>query len=370
MHMMRSTLLLAGLLACGAASANSGRFFFDNDTFGGSDRYYTNAVRLEINHDRDYVPGWAEKVGLKDEDSGIFPLVGPDYTSARVGYWLAHYMYTSSDRDVVNPPLDDRPYFGWLVGGVTLERTNKADYGERLSVGVGVSGPSAKGDQLQSWVHEQRDISKPAGWDTQAGDEVTFDVSYTQTRKMTLWGKWDKQVDANGVAIPRDGENKFWGHFTTKDKDYLEFLPRVGLDVGTTFIQAHIGGQLRLGFDLPRDFGPSPIYPAAEPDAAEPAKPRQRGINGWNAYLLVDVDGRLVGRNASLDGPAYRGGGREVDKEPWVTEYRYGAVVTFPCGISTTYIFTTRDHEFEGQKFDQSYGSVQVSWDFDPPRDR
>lgn len=385
-----TVIVVAASLASGCASQSGGRFYFENDTFGGSDRYFTNAVKLEAYHPPDRHPGWVTWLGLGD--TRLFslkkvedPKEPGDVASARVGYFVSHYMYTASDRELVDPPKDDRPYAGWLNAGVSASRLLQDDRYQSVSASIGVIGPSAKADQLQSYVHDLRNISKPQGWHTQAKDEPSLDFAFDQRWRATLIGTGEKSG------------HELFGLSTRMTSNKVDLLPRVGINAGTTFDQVRFGMQLRIGKNLPVDYGAQPIDPtrdtpvspvdggpitpsvpkrpemppgAMSPEAAG-AVSREKAVSSasrnprsrWNAYAFIDTEGRLVARNRMLDGPLYRKG-RSVDSEPFVGEFRYGAVLDTPLNLSVAYIFVMRTHEFKEQEFDQSYGSVQFAWSF------
>src|SRR3546814_4711146 len=73
-------------------------------------------------------------------------------------------MYTPDDVALRNPPLDDRPYAGWLYGSVGLiaETGRRLD---QLELTLGVVGPASLTEQTQKLIHEITDSQEPRGWD-------------------------------------------------------------------------------------------------------------------------------------------------------------------------------------------------------------
>ncbi len=68
-------------------------------------------------------------------------------------------------------PLD-RPYAGWLYGGMAYRV--EADDGSELAFGLdlGCLGPCAGGEPTQKFLHRVLSQPKPLGWDTQMGSEA------------------------------------------------------------------------------------------------------------------------------------------------------------------------------------------------------
>src|SRR3546814_17295330 len=74
-------------------------------------------------------------------------------------------MYTPDDVALRNPPLDDRPYAGWLYGSVGLiaETGRRLD---QLELTLGVVGPASLAEQTQKLIHEITESQEPRGSDT------------------------------------------------------------------------------------------------------------------------------------------------------------------------------------------------------------
>ena len=94
---------------------------FENDLFYDTDRNYTNGVRASWLSGPDRTPAWALRAAR------WFPLF-PDGGTVRTSYAVGQNMYTPEDIALRDPPLDDRPYAGWLYGSIGLI----AETGRRL----------------------------------------------------------------------------------------------------------------------------------------------------------------------------------------------------------------------------------------------
>ena len=121
-------------------------------------------------------------------------------------------------------------------------------------------------------------------------------------------------------------------------------------------MQAAGGLILRVGRDLPDDYGPPRIRPSLPgSDFFVPT-----GAFGW--YLFAGVEERAVARNIFLDGNTFAHS-RSVDKNTWVGDFQYGIAVTVGATrIALTEINRTR--EFEGQQHPDSFGALTVGFRF------
>ena len=116
-------LLLAPTAAFAAEKAEKGilSLVLENDLFYNTDRNYTNGVRVSWLSAEDKTPEWVLRLADK------FPLF-PVGKAVRASYAVGQNMYTPEDITLRDPPLDDRPYGGWLYGSVGLI----AETGQRL----------------------------------------------------------------------------------------------------------------------------------------------------------------------------------------------------------------------------------------------
>lgn len=157
-------LLAVSILAAPAGAADAGlRELFargrptwtldiDNDSLlmNRDDGLYTSGLRISGNY------------RLRDGDG---------WRSA--GWRFGQQIHTAKDtqrRPAQLGPLD-RPYAGWLYGGVYY-RIERAD-GSELAFGLdlGCLGPCAGGRQTQRFLHRVLDQPQPQGWDAQLSNE-------------------------------------------------------------------------------------------------------------------------------------------------------------------------------------------------------
>lgn len=292
---------------------------YENDIFAGEDRYYTSGVRLTRVAEARQAPSWLESVARRF----------PGFDQAEVlPYSLAigHNIYTPAD--IVNPsfPPDDRPYAAWLH---VKFATGTIQHGgaDRVRVGLGIVGPAALGKQIQKTVHRAIDTDMPRGWDTQLRNEPTLLLGYDRFRRIL-----DRaQPDRFGFDLSLLG----------------------GITLGNAHTHASTGSFLRLGHNLPDDFGPPRITPAVSGSEYFRPEPKRH----W--YLYIGSEGRLVGRDLFIEGNSF-GGRKGVDARRMVGEL-FGGLVYTQGRFRAAYTHVWRSREFEGQLEAQDYGALSVS---------
>ncbi|MCA8970813.1 MAG: lipid A deacylase LpxR family protein [Planctomycetes bacterium] len=309
------------------------RAFVENDFFSidrRTDRYYTNGMRLEWNLPPSWTPGFV------DDLARSLPLFPSEPDEVSLGLSIGHQIFTPADITDPNPRPEDRPYAGWLYGGLTLrsldldEDAAQHDAIHVLELQLGVVGPSSAADRVQTEWHEWFDLRQPQGWQYQLRDEPGIDVSYTHARRLV-------HFDAKTVGIPFEGD----------------ILANVGGTLGTVHMQASAGGIVRFGFNLPRDFGIGTIQTSVGDAGQRDAPP---------LYVFAGAQGRAVAHNMFLDGNLAHSG-PSVDREPLVGELRAGAVIGLGP-VDLAYTFVVQSPEFRETRQSQQFGSLLLSISF------
>lgn len=327
MTAMRRWIWVAAALAaaCGATAGEDApraavTLIVENDLFAGLDEQYTNGSFLRYAPPRNDLPAlgrWA-----RDRAQGW---VGPADWQATYG--LGQAMFTPADITLVDPPLDDRPYAGFLFGTFALS----ADRGDRLdtvALDIGVTGPPSLAERTQVFVHRFAG-DDPNGWGTQLGTEVAFRALYEQHRRYGTGPRAD-----------------LWG---------LEFdmIPQAALAVGTLDVSATGALTLRAGEGLAKDYGP----PRVRRSVADVRRP---GGDAW--YLFAAAEARGVGRNLFLDGNTFRDS-RSVDPERLVGEFTAGASLEWR-GAVVSYTHAFRSPEFRTRDDWTQFGSLTLRLEF------
>ncbi len=298
-------------------------FYFENDgTFvkrnNATDRHYTNGVKITVAHR----PDWAARLAGR---LPFNPATGGQELKTAAGYAIGQQIYTPQDIQTTVLVPDDRPYAGWLYGGVYLQRATDAIL-DHFEVNLGVIGPSSQAESIQKQVHDLFDQTDPRGWDRQLGDEFAIDFVFQRKWKIPL--------------LTRDGARA------------VELIPQAGVTVGTVHRHANVGALVRVGVNLPDDFGPGRIE---EPAAATGRRSQKPG-----GYGFVRVGGKLVEHDTLLEGNNHRSS-HGVDPERLFGQVQVGFVV-FWGGVELGYSQTFDSRQFKGQRGKDSFGALTVAW--------
>ncbi|MET4807424.1 lipid A deacylase LpxR family protein [Limibacillus sp. MBR-115] len=296
---------------------------WENDTVADTDRHYTNGVMASLLSPQN------ETLGLPIELWDILPGHGED-DKRRVALHVGQSMFTPEDISVEALIPDERPYGGWLHGGISLVSETRNQL-RSLTLDLGVVGPYSLGDETQTFVHELVGAGEPKGWGNQIKNEPAILVAYQQKWRFhkALLPDWDIGVDV---------------------------MPHVTGAAGNVHTFAGGGATLRLGADLPGDFGP--LFNRPGEVGATLFRP-QRGFS-W--YLYAGTEGRYVLRNIFLDGNTFRDS-HSVDKKPFVADLQMGLALEFQQ-VRLSYSFVLRSPEFDEQEESDRFGSLNLTFKF------
>lgn len=153
----------------------------ENDvyTFKNTDRYYSNGI---LTHFR-FIPQKASFLGIRQGDS----------TKRIIDIELTQKFFTPVDLTLNDFEDFDRPYAGWLYGGLTIadfpKRNRRIEYGLEL----GVVGRASGAEAFQTWYHRNFGFPRPRGWDFQIPNEVAVNlkVEYNHQWALVKSGKLD-----------------------------------------------------------------------------------------------------------------------------------------------------------------------------------
>jgi lipid A 3-O-deacylase len=289
------------------------------------DRHYTHGIKLA------YIGGDRDMTNLTSWVNPLF-FWGHQPLPGNFGFVAGQSMYTPEDILETKPILTDRPYAGWLYGGLVYQRRNEhsAHYAtmENFELNIGIVGPDSEADDTQILIHTWEfpdDI--PAGWGNQLHDEAGFLLKYAR-----LWR-----------FSPTDTTARF-----------VDVLPRVGLEVGNVAVIATAGMAVRLGWNLPPDFGvptiESPVSVNGGMNAHTPL---------FSCYVFVGADGSYVAHDITLDGNTFCSS-QSVEKYNWVGQVSWGCAVGLGRHIELSYTHINRSQQFFGQQRTDVFGSLNV----------
>lgn len=300
----------------------------ENDVFGdGTDRHYTNGIRVSYVFPARKLPPLARFL------RSITPFIERE-AEMRVMGAVGQNIFTPSDIRERALIADDRPYAGWLYAEIGLSVLD-GRVRDSAVLSLGVVGPASLAKETQRWWHGVIGVEKPEGWANQLRNEPAVLFLFERewlSRRRAVTGRL--QVD---------------------------FSPRLGFALGNVFDYAAAGGMIRLGPELPRDFGVPRIRPSL-PGSGLFAPPQ----DGFDWYVFAGSEVRLVARNIFLDGNTFRKS-HSVDKKLLVLDAQAGLAMTvdlYGTPMRFSYALVFRSKEFEGQTKANVFGSISASVQF------
>ena len=299
---------------------------FSNDLFGGSDRHFTHGTRFSALSPDDTVPDFIERAA---KALPLFPQDG----KLRVTYSLGQEIFTPEDIEQRSLIEDDRPYAGWTYLGVGLVSEN-GDRLDNLELNVGMIGPASLADKTQTEYHKLIGVTVPEGWDNQLHNEPGVVLYYERKWRNLLGVKLTDLPVLNNLGV--------------------DVTPHVGGALGNVYTYAAGGLTLRLGEDLPDDYGPPRLRPAL------PGSDYFRPNDWFGWYFFAGAEGRLVARNIFLDGNTFQDS-HSVDKYPMVLDVQAGLAIMLGERVRLAYTHLWRTREFREQKDPDQYGTLSLS---------
>ena len=322
---------------CGAdrlgASPPAVNFRIDNDLLGSADQDqgYTNgaAITLVSPDLVDYtndpcLPALARWLNTWIDTHPASPA-----DQKNMVFSIEQSLYTPEDWTRSDVIEDDRPYAAILMTsfGYNIRRGNSL---RTTQLSIGATGPLAFGEEVQDAVHDAIVDDKFSGWDNQLRNELLIGIVHERMAKYT-----GEQLGRTGLQWDVIGH---WGG-----------------SLGNAFTHANAGAEIRLGWNLPDDFGSTPTRPAGENTAPGGAS-RPRRFSG---HVFLTTDSRWVLRDITLDGNTFRSS-HSVDKRSFVGEIGFGMVLShgkWKFALARYY----RSREFEGQAETPVFGSFTIS---------
>jgi hypothetical protein len=301
----------------------------ENDLFTDqhTDRHYTQGLKLTYLGGDNDVPPWVLKLS---ED---IPRLGLNITSQNLGYVFGQNIYTPEDILASAPIKNDRPYAGWLYGGAYLQRRGEAGntgipIEESFEVDIGVTGKASLAGTFQTAFHREFDRNEiPNGWHNQIPGEPGLLLKY----------------------------QRFWRLSPSAETArYIDFIPHVGGEVGNIMVFQNLGGTLRVGVNLPDDFGVQIIDSPASSSGGITSRSQ-----AFSFYAFAGADGRYVEHNIFLDGASFQAG-PSVQRIPWVADLSCGAAMRLFRHVELSYTRVARTTEFVGQHKYDLFGSIEA----------
>lgn len=294
-----------------------------------TDKHYTQGLRIGY-----LAPSvasgdwWDRPFDLLAADTPIFAAAAAD---RRYALFLGQSIFTPENLTERPPNPQDRPYAGWLYGGVSLLQRSGSDMLENLELEAGVVGPGALGEQVQNDWHQFIGIRTARGWSDQLQNEPGIVLAYDRHWRTLLAGS-DR-----------------WG---------ADFVPEAGATVGNVFVYGEVGATARIGSNLASDYGPARVRPSLSGTDYFDSGAAADGLGG---YFYVGAQGRVVGRNIFLDGNTFRTS-PSVPRKVLVADLQSGVALMWSRRIRLDFSVVRRTEEFDGQRTPDVIGTAAVSF--------
>lgn len=313
----------------------------DNDLFAGSDRDYTNGVRMGAVREIPLESKRGQRMNKRLRD-GSKKLIGR-LQNMRIdkdaklrfaeGVGISQLMFTPEDPQALSAPEGERPYAGWL--GLEYSLHYKEDnHVNSLTLSLGTTGESSLAQTSQDWVH--RNISNSPlfqGWDSQVPSELTLNLHY------------DHKQQFQKLPSLTSGDLKFDGYYEG------------GLAAGNFRTDAYIGGLARLGYRLPSSFSTPRVQLGSY--GHQLFSNTNNDTKKFSAFAFAGLRATAVLHDITLDGPVFRNFDTGVESKPLVGELLYGLSLRYKK-IDLVFSQTVRSDEFTGQTENQKFGSFML----------
>lgn len=277
----------------------------DNDFYGKwSDKYYTNHTRFALTLDS-------------------------HYANKRHNVWffsVGQEIYTPKNYYIPVPDSRDHPYAGYLYGSVGIASYDD-DFAVFKELQLGVTGDWAIAKQTQHECHALKDEFEPLGWDTQIHNRVVAQAIADIRKRFVLSGACGSE-------------------------DYgADFVVRGFGGLGNLRGIMSAGAQLRVGWNLPKDFGYSPMRQSASA-VLDPQVDA-------SIYAFLDLGADAVLWDKTLTGN--NGNGSNINPYPFVGELSIGVNMIYDRYMLTLFQ-TVRSKDFSTQDKDFFvYGGIKLS---------
>jgi lipid A 3-O-deacylase len=338
------TLLVSDWAMGADASGSRGPvfgFIEENDLVADTDRHYTQGLKLYYWHGEGQHLGWTGRF------MDAFPTLGLKAEESRWGLTIGQNIYTPGDISVPGLLINDRPYAGWLYGGLLLQRRGRTGGDwlawDNLELDLGIIGPESLAGDAQNWVHQIRGFQQALGWANQLKTEPAIELKLSR--------HWLRRWHV--------GEG--WS---------FDAIPHTGLALGNVVTAGHLGGAVRFGYRVPENYGYQTIDSLAVPaggiggdwwDGSDQGFEAE-SWRDWGIFAFAGADGRAVAYSAFLDGNLFHNS-HHVKRRPLVADLKCGMTFWWKR-LEATYALVLRTEEFHGQSARNAFGSFSLSWKF------
>ena len=333
-HNLIPLLLLALLAACvgpGGIGAGTVLRSIDNDTFARSDDHYT--AGLSLSHVGPPVARF-EDAALPGAVARTLDQRWPFEGDQRfVLHSISQRMFTPTDLEATSPVPGDLPYSALLYGTTTVGSQTRERL-DAVSLTLGVVGPLALGEELQTAWHDMIGAEDPAGWDRQLDTELLLNVGYDHRRRIRRFGNQD--------ALGGD------------------LLGAVSLAAGNLQSRVSLAVTGRLGLAVPDNFHMQAPFLAEESLGLRATGPRPRR----SIYAFAGLDSTWLYNAIYLDGNTFEDS-HSVEHEDHLWRGSLGVAAQFEHWLATiTYERSEVAWDHPEGLGEEAFVRLGVTWNF------
>ncbi|MCP4197378.1 MAG: lipid A deacylase LpxR family protein [Proteobacteria bacterium] len=235
-----------------------------------------------LTQDRSYTLGFRTRFWVRPRQNASWKdgylMKGDLYRFAVIFGWQ---IYTPEDIDTATPSPSDRPYAGYMFGGLAIEMTAAGEHRLVLEYNFNVGGPQSQAGPIHNGWRDAFKKPRAAGWDEQLEHELAQNLYLT----------WDARILR---AFPLSAG----GHL-------LNILIHTRTAAGEVLVAQSLGASIAFGW-MQR---PHRGVPYRETDAAiDSCKSRDAGcrmLRGSQFYVLAGGGLDLVLHNHAVNGTIF-----------------------------------------------------------------
>lgn len=336
--MSRWLFLCSTLLASSVTAAErpkplcTVRLHVENDMVPGSDRHYTNGIRLDSNGCGP-VTGWNQAVNTFAELLGA-----TSEQPVSTGFTVGNNIYTPTYYTASGLDPTERPFAGWLyVGGLGTVWRGRDRYD--LELDLGITGPPALSGELQGQWHDILGIPEFENWHNQIAFSPVVRLAVSTEHELWQWPRPAKP-DVLELTAGR------W--FTLSLRSRAE--------VGNLFDTVSTGPLLRAGWI--RD-GSS----LGEGIPAVQLLPGEQHLF-WEFFVFARASMKLVLFNALLSGPPLTRSVYTTASTPWVSEGDAGVALSVgPFSLGASVVVRSTEMSTRRWRWNEhAFTQVQITY--------
>jgi hypothetical protein len=287
-------------------SVNYFRFNYDNDYFAATDRNYTQGYSFEL-----VTPFFA-----KNPINYLF--YSAKNAETRYGLAVEHIGFTPDDYELPEIQLGDRPFAAAIMLKSFMIATNQNNHSRfTSSFNLGIIGPGAFGQEMQTEIHEATGNKIPLGWRNQIKNDVVinYEIGY------------EKQL--------------------VRYRDLFSLQATINAKVGTLFTNGSMGFNTSIGLINNAFLTPS-------------------NGNGFKLYAYGQTILNVVGYDATLQGGLLNRASvytiKSADIERFTSQFNYGLVLKTKT-LYFEYTRTAMTKEFSsGEAY--KWGGIRIGFTF------